>query len=90
MKRWQILGFYGLENSTNQSALLTVYLFRTFLLSKPSNVHLFHPAFRFGSLHIDFPVHWLAGMKSEHSGVLSVRVAAWAPGLGAGLGYSSL
>lgn len=42
--RW-ILGFYGLENSTNQSTLLTVYLFRTFLFSKPSNVHLFHPAF---------------------------------------------
>lgn len=60
MKRWWILRFYGLENSTNQSALLTVYLFRTFLFSKPSNVHLFHPAFWFGSLHIDFPVHWHA------------------------------
>lgn len=68
--RW-ILGFYGLENSTNQSTLLTVYLFRTFLFSKPSNVHLFHPAFRFGSLHIDFPVHWHSLMKSEHPGVLS-------------------
>ena len=76
MKRRQILGFYGLENSTNQSALLTVYLFRAFLFSKPSNVHLFHPAFRLDSLHTDFPVHWLAGMKSELSGVLSVRVGA--------------
>lgn len=73
MKRRRILGFYGLENSTNQSALLTVYLFRTFLLSKPSNVHLFHPAFRSGSLHIDFPVHWLAQTRSERSGVRSVR-----------------
>lgn len=90
MKRWQILGFYGLENSTNQSVLLTVYLFRTFLLSKPSNVHLFHPAFRFGSLHIDFPVHWLTGMKWEHSGVLSARGVARAPGLGAGLGHHLL
>lgn len=90
MKRWQILGFYGLENSTNQSALLTVYLFRTFLLSKHSNVHLFHPAFRFGSLHIDFPVHWLAGMKLEHSGVLPVRVAARVPGLRAGLEHPPL
>jgi len=25
MKRWQILQFYGLENSANQRALLTVY-----------------------------------------------------------------
>lgn len=66
MKRRQILGFYGLENSTNQSALLTVYLFRTFLFSKPSNVHLFHPALQFGSLHIDFPVHW----RLDEGGVL--------------------
>lgn len=41
MKRQQILGLYGLENSTNQSALLTVYLFGAFLFSKPSNAHLF-------------------------------------------------
>lgn len=67
MKRQQILGFYGLENSTNQSALLTVYLFRAFLFSKPSNAHLFHAAFSFGSLHIDFPVQWYALMKLEHS-----------------------
>lgn len=67
MKRQQILGFYGLENSTNQSALLTVYLFRAFLFSKPSNAHLFHAAFPFGSLHIDFPVQWCALMKLEHS-----------------------
>lgn len=73
--RW-ILGFYGLENSTNQSTLLTVYLFRTFLFSKPSNVHLFHPAFWFGSLHIDFPAHWHSLMKSEHPGVLS-EVEQW-------------
>lgn len=71
MKRRRILGFYGLENSTNQSTLLTVYLFRTFLFSKPSNVHLFHLALRFGSLHIDFPVHWHSLMKLEHPGVLS-------------------
>lgn len=44
MKRRWILGFYGLENSTNQSTLLTVYLFRAFLFSKPSNAHLFHAA----------------------------------------------
>lgn len=25
MKRWQILGFYGLENSANQRALLAVH-----------------------------------------------------------------
>lgn len=81
MKRRRILGFYGLENSTNQSALLTVYLFRTFLLSKPSNVHLFHPAFRSGSLHIDFPVHWLAQPSPERSGVRSAR-GAGAPGWG--------
>lgn len=71
MKRRRILGFYGLENSTNQSTLLTVYLFRTFLFSKPSNVHLFHPAFWFVSSHIDFPVHWHALISSEYSGVLS-------------------
>lgn len=75
MKRRRILGFYELENSTNQSTLLTVYLFRTFLFSKPSNVHLFHPAFRFGSLHIDFPVHWCSPMKLEQPGVL----CEWAP-----------
>lgn len=70
MTRRQILGFYGLENGTNQSALLTVDLFRTFLFSKPSKVHLFHPAFRFGSVHIDFPVRWRAWRKSGHSGML--------------------
>lgn len=41
MRCWRILGLYGLENSTNQCTLLTVYLFRTFLFSKPSNVHFF-------------------------------------------------
>ena len=76
MKRRWILGFYGLENSTNQSAVLTVYLFRTFLFSKPSNVHLFLPAFRFGSLHIDFPVRRHALMKLEHSGAPSIWVLA--------------
>lgn len=79
MKRWWILGVYGLENSTNQSVMLTVYLFRTFLFSKPSNVHLFLPAFRFGSLHIDFPVHWRAPMEWEHAGVLSGRARAGGP-----------
>jgi hypothetical protein len=44
MKRRWILGFYGLENSTNQSTLLTVYLFGAFLFSKPGNAHLFHAA----------------------------------------------
>lgn len=84
MKRCRILGFYGLENSTNQSTLLTVYLFRTFLFPKPSNVHLFHPAFWFFFfLHIDFPVHWHALMKSEHSGVLSIR--AWGRNRGSGV-----
>lgn len=72
MKRRGILGVYGPENSTNQNAMLPVYLFRTFLFSKPSHVHLFLPAFGFGSLHIDFPVGWHAPMALEHSGVLSV------------------
>lgn len=82
MTRRQILGFYGLENGTNQSALLTVDLFRTFLFSKPSNVHLFHPAFRLGSVHIDFPVRWRAWRRREHSGVQSGECWPGASGLG--------
>lgn len=82
MTRRQILGFYGLENGTNQSALLTVDLFRTFLFSKPSNAHLFHPAFRFSSVHIDFPVRWHAWRKLGCSGVLSGQCWPGVPGLG--------
>lgn len=61
--------------------MLTVYLFRTVLFSKPSNVHLFLPAFWFGSLHIDFPVRWHAPIKLGNSGVLSIWVPAREPAL---------